>query len=118
MATTTYFITGASRGLGLEFARQLLAGDKGARVIAAVRNPATANELQKLIKSEEGRIVAVKLDVSDRKSVAVRLGAFPCVRDSEEALTNERLHRWQSQRRPNSPLRRTGLTCLSTMPAS
>lgn len=67
----TYFITGATRGLGLEFARQLLARDKSVQIIAAARNPATATELQALIKAEPGRIETVKLDVSDPKSVEV-----------------------------------------------
>eukprot|EP00887_Chlorella_sp_A99_P001234 scaffold14.g1234.t1 len=39
-------ITGANRGIGLEFVRQLEA--KGNRVIAACRHPAQASELQKL----------------------------------------------------------------------
>ncbi|KAL8292452.1 hypothetical protein RQP46_001064 [Phenoliferia psychrophenolica] len=70
MSTTTYLITGASRGLGLEFARQLLASSPSVRVIAAARNPAGAAELQALIKSEGAeRIVAVTMDVSDPKSI-------------------------------------------------
>lgn len=40
--TTTYLVTGASRGLGAEFVRQLRQG--GHTVIAAVRNPETARD--------------------------------------------------------------------------
>ncbi|KAK4699936.1 hypothetical protein P7C70_g6318, partial [Phenoliferia sp. Uapishka_3] len=67
--TTTYLITGASRGLGLEFARQLLASSPNNVVIAAARNPSTATELQALVKANPGRIESVKLDVSDEQSV-------------------------------------------------
>ena len=67
----TYFITGASRGLGLELATQLLASRPEIRVIAAVRNPATSTELQSLIKANEGRIEAVTLDVTDVVSIKV-----------------------------------------------
>ena len=37
----TWVITGANRGLGLEFAKQLLA--EGHTIIAGVRNPAAMN---------------------------------------------------------------------------
>ena len=42
----TYLITGASRGIGLEFARVL--AERGERVIGAVRDPAGANALRDL----------------------------------------------------------------------
>lgn len=41
-----YLVTGASRGLGLEFARQI--SRRGDRVIAAVRNPDTSPEVRAL----------------------------------------------------------------------
>lgn len=72
MAVTTYLITGASRGLGLEFARQLLAASPENRVIAAARNPSSATELSALIAANPGRIESIKLDVSDEKSAQVR----------------------------------------------
>src|SRR5262252_8930402 len=43
---TTVLVTGASRGLGLEFTRQYLA--EGYAVIAAARNPGAARSLQQL----------------------------------------------------------------------
>lgn len=71
MASTTYLITGASRGLGLETCRQLLSVP-GNLVIAAARDPATSQGLQELVaKYPEGRLETVKLDVSSEESIAV-----------------------------------------------
>ena len=60
---TTIMITGASRGLGLEFARQFY--NEEYRVIATCRNPKNANELNAI-----GDIDIHSLDVTDDKSVA------------------------------------------------
>ena len=61
----TILISGANRGLGLEFARQhLAAGDK---VIAGVRHPASAGELRSL--AGEDRLQVYPLDVADGASV-------------------------------------------------
>ena len=60
---TTIMITGASRGLGLEFARQFYSEE--CRVIATCRNPKNANELNAI-----GDIDVHSLDVTDDKSVA------------------------------------------------
>ena len=60
---TTIMITGASRGLGLEFARQFYKEE--CRVIATCRNPKNANELNAL-----GDIDIHSLDVTDDNSVA------------------------------------------------
>ncbi|TVQ76290.1 MAG: SDR family oxidoreductase [Phycisphaeraceae bacterium] len=57
----TYLVTGANRGLGLEFARQLSA--RGDRVLATARDPDSATEL----KPYAERIDA--LDVTDATSV-------------------------------------------------
>jgi NAD(P)-dependent dehydrogenase (short-subunit alcohol dehydrogenase family) len=58
----TTLITGASRGLGLEFAKQLAA--RGDRVIAAVRSP-DANPALKSIAT-----VVLPLDAADESSIA------------------------------------------------
>lgn len=73
--TTTYLITGASRGLGLEYTRQLLAHSSSIRVVATARNPGNANQLQEIAgrKENEGRVHVIKLDVGDEKGVKVRL---------------------------------------------
>ena len=60
---TTIMITGASRGLGLEFARQFYSEE--CRVIATCRHPKKANELNAI-----GDIDVHSLDVTDDKSVA------------------------------------------------
>jgi len=54
-------VTGANRGLGAEFVRQLL--DRGvAKVYAAVRRPDS-------LHSDDGRIVPLELDVTDEDSI-------------------------------------------------
>ncbi len=63
----TIFITGASRGLGLEFARQYLA-DRW-EVIAASRNPRTARALQQLEGDYKGALTVVEVDVANTASV-------------------------------------------------
>ncbi len=66
--TKTWLITGANRGIGLEFARQIAAtGDK---VIATARNPQDADELLAL-QAEFPDIVEIeKLDAGDGASIA------------------------------------------------
>ena len=60
-------ITGANRGLGLEFARQYL-GD-GWQVFASCRDPASARELQRLANASSGKLTVVSMDVTDAESV-------------------------------------------------
>jgi NAD(P)-dependent dehydrogenase (short-subunit alcohol dehydrogenase family) len=59
----TVLVTGTSRGLGLEFARQYAAD--GWDVIACARTPEKAIELRKLADASNGRIAIHKLDVTD-----------------------------------------------------
>ena len=58
-------ITGANRGIGLEFTRQYLA--RGERVIACCRNPEQATALQSL---QCGELEILPLDVSDQESIS------------------------------------------------
>jgi len=60
-------ITGASRGLGFEFASQYSAD--GWRVFAACRSPAAATKLQRLAQDTEGMLKIVAMDVTDAESV-------------------------------------------------
>ena len=60
-------ITGASRGLGLEHARQYLA--KGWEVVATARNPDAAAGLQALEPNGGGSLRAMQLDVTDHARV-------------------------------------------------
>ncbi|HEX5750202.1 MAG TPA: SDR family oxidoreductase [Archangium sp.] len=62
-----YAITGASRGLGLEFVRQLL--NRGDTLEAGVRTPSEARQLQELVRGAEGRLRLHALDISEPKSV-------------------------------------------------
>ena len=59
----TVLITGASRGIGLEFVRQYLADDW--RVLACCRNPASADKLTALAAASDGRVTVHALDVDD-----------------------------------------------------
>src|SRR5256885_15872592 len=61
-------VTGANRGLGLEFTRQLLAA--GDEVVATARQPKTAEALHKLASASGGRATVVRLDVSEPDDVA------------------------------------------------
>ena len=63
----TAFITGASRGLGLEFTRQYAA--EGWRVFAACRDPAGANDLRDIAAAAEDRVRILTLDVTDHERV-------------------------------------------------
>ncbi|HTL49671.1 MAG TPA: SDR family oxidoreductase [Steroidobacteraceae bacterium] len=60
-------ITGANRGLGLEFARQYAAD--GWQVYAGCRAPGDAKDLRKIAGSNGGRVHLLALDVSDTTSV-------------------------------------------------
>lgn len=59
---TTYLITGANRGIGLEMTRKAL--EHGHRVIATCRNPVAADELSSL----DGSLDVYALDVMDESA--------------------------------------------------
>lgn len=63
----TAFVTGANRGIGLEFVRQYAA--EGWDAIAACRNPERTPALRRLAGDSGGRIVVVQLDVTDSQSI-------------------------------------------------
>ena len=64
-------VTGANRGLGLEFTRQLLA--RGDRVYAAVRKPGQVHELTRLALAHPGRVSVLPFDAT-KPATAVELG--------------------------------------------
>jgi NAD(P)-dependent dehydrogenase (short-subunit alcohol dehydrogenase family) len=66
-AEKTVLVTGANRGLGLEFVRQY--AEAGWRVFAACRAPKSAKELKALEARHPGRIRIIALDVTDSESV-------------------------------------------------
>ena len=63
----TTLITGANRGIGLEFAKQYLA--KGWRVIATCRKPESADDLKKLQAEYPDMLFIDKLDVRDHSQI-------------------------------------------------
>ena len=60
-------ITGANRGIGLEFARQYLAD--GWQVYAACRDPASASELRRLAQASDDNLLILALNVTDPETV-------------------------------------------------
>ena len=70
-------VTGANRGLGLEFTRQLLA--RGDRVVATCRHPGRAHALNQLVGDNPGCLHVLPLDVADPKSHAELVRELPLV---------------------------------------
>jgi len=62
----TVLITGANRGIGLEFVRQY--ADRGWRVVATTRDPSAASELATLAGKHKNVLVE-KLDVADHPGI-------------------------------------------------
>jgi NAD(P)-dependent dehydrogenase (short-subunit alcohol dehydrogenase family) len=60
-------ISGANRGIGLEFARQYLA-DKW-QVYASCRDPSSASELRRMADGSGGKLQVLSMDVGDLASV-------------------------------------------------
>ena len=75
-------VTGANRGIGLEFVRQLLA--RGEHVVAACRHPGKATALNGLAGEHPGRLHMLPLDVAEPKSRANLLHELPLVLAEEE----------------------------------
>ena len=69
----TILITGASQGLGRQFARVLSA--HGAAVVLAARQTAKLKSLEEEIKGKGGRAAAVQMDVTDTASIGKALDA-------------------------------------------
>jgi len=61
-------VTGANRGIGLEFARQLLA--RGERVVATCRQPGRALELTRLAARHPGHLRVLPLVLPEPRSIA------------------------------------------------
>lgn len=67
---TTWFITGASRGFGLEIARQAL--ERGDNVVATARTPRAVEEA---LAAHADRLLAVPLDVNDEEQARAAVQA-------------------------------------------
>lgn len=65
--TKTWLIVGASRGIGLEFVRQIVA--LGHHVIATVRSP--NSDIDALVQSAPGKVRVLTCDVSREESINV-----------------------------------------------
>jgi len=74
----TVLVTGASRGIGLEFVRAWLG--RGATVIATARNPASAEELQSLLNHHEDHLRVLQMDVKDERSVELCASSLPATK--------------------------------------
>ena len=79
-------ITGANRGLGLEFATQLLA--RGAHVVATCRDPGKANALNHLAGEHPGRLHVLPLDVEKPQTIAELARETALVFDGLDLLVN------------------------------
>jgi NAD(P)-dependent dehydrogenase (short-subunit alcohol dehydrogenase family) len=82
--TRTALVTGANRGIGLEFVRQLLA--RGDRVIAACRQPGKATALNALGGEHPGRLHVLPLDVASEKSRSELVRELPLVLGEDECI--------------------------------
>lgn len=79
-------VTGANRGLGLEFVRQLLA--RGDHVVATSRHPGRAHALNQLVGEHPGRLHVLPLDAADPKTHAELAREIPLVVDGLDLLIN------------------------------
>jgi len=79
-------ITGASQGLGRQFARVLAA--HGAAVVLAARQTAKLKSLQDEIKAKGGRAAAVAMDVTDTASITNAIDAAEAALGPVTVLVN------------------------------
>ena len=79
-------ITGANRGIGLEYVRQLL--KMGEQVFATCRNPAEAHELQLLQKAHPNKVHIIKLDVRKDEELESAVDQVAQMTDSLDLLIN------------------------------
>jgi NAD(P)-dependent dehydrogenase (short-subunit alcohol dehydrogenase family) len=79
-------ITGANRGLGLEFVRQCLA--RGARVFAGCRNPEKAGDLQTLVVAHPEQLTILTLDVTDEATIDASVEIIRSQVDGLDLLIN------------------------------
>ena len=82
----TVVVTGANRGLGLEFVRQLLA--RGDRVVAGCRQPGHADALTQLAAAFPGHLHIAPLDVADEHSRRAFAAEVAALHPSIDLLVN------------------------------
>jgi NAD(P)-dependent dehydrogenase (short-subunit alcohol dehydrogenase family) len=81
-----FLVTGANRGIGLEFVHQLLA--RGDRVVACCRQSARASELNRLSGEHPGHLKVLPLDVSEPRSINELVRELGMIDLSIDALIN------------------------------
>ncbi|MDR3387130.1 MAG: SDR family oxidoreductase [Rudaea sp.] len=79
-------VTGANRGLGLEFTRQLLA--RGDRVLATSRHPGRAMALTGLAAAHPGHLHVLPLDLDKERSIAELAREASALTDTLDVLIN------------------------------
>lgn len=79
-------VTGAGRGLGLEFARQWVAA--GDHVIALVRDPSASEGLTDLAEKSDEQLIVVGCDVSEDASVEAAVRVIDGHVDGVEIVVN------------------------------
>src|SRR5687768_10348647 len=79
-------VTGANRGIGLEFVRQFLA--RGERVFATSRRAAQAHELTKLALAFPGRLTILPLDLAKPATIVELEKELHLVTDALDVLVN------------------------------
>ena len=82
----TILITGASQGLGRQFARVLSA--QGAAVVLAARQTAKLKSLEEEIAARGGRATAVAMDVTDNASIVKAIDAAEAALGPTTVLIN------------------------------
>ena len=80
------FITGANRGLGLEFVRQYLT--RGANVFASCRHPQNAPELAQLATQYPDHLQIIELAITDDRSIEQAALATAHLIDALDLLIN------------------------------
>lgn len=86
MSETRIVVTGASRGIGLEYCRRWL-GD-GRRVFGLARDPEGSDGLMELVEAHPDLLAPVTCDVSDEASVRTAADAVGEAVDGIEILVN------------------------------
>jgi NAD(P)-dependent dehydrogenase (short-subunit alcohol dehydrogenase family) len=79
-------VTGANRGLGLEFTRQLL--ERGDRVFATCRHPGKALALTSLAAAHPGHLHVLPLDLDKERSIAEVAREATALTESLDILIN------------------------------
>jgi 3-oxoacyl-[acyl-carrier protein] reductase len=79
-------VTGASQGLGRQFARVLSA--HGAAVVLAARQAAKLKSLEDEIRAQGGRAVAVQMDVTDLASIGTAIDSAEAALGPVSVLVN------------------------------